>query len=110
MGRGFWISVIVAFVLIAGGMALLGLPGGIYAIVTAPVAEALRGLPPGSLLDGERAWPMAIWMTMVVPPALPLAVLLRAKLRPDAGWPETTAWVGLGVYLWALIVMLAQTF
>ncbi|MBJ3784757.1 hypothetical protein [Devosia sediminis] len=110
MGRAFWVSVIVAVILIVGGMALLGLPGAIYALVTAPVAEALRGLPQGSLIEGDRAWPMAIWMTMVVPPALPLAVWLRQWLRPEAGWLEATGWVAIGVYLWALAFMLAQTF
>jgi hypothetical protein len=110
MGRGFWISVIVAVILVVGGMALLGLPGAIYALLTAPVVEALRGLPQGSLLVGDNAWPIAILMTLAVPPALPLAVWLRATLRPAAGWLEATGWVALGVYLWALVVMLAQTF
>lgn len=93
-----------------GGLALLGLPGAVYALLTTPAAEVLRGLPAGSLLSGDRAWPLAIVMTLAVPPASPLAVWLVGWLRPGRGWIEATAFVVGGVYLWALAVVLGLSF
>jgi hypothetical protein len=104
------VALIVAAVLMVGGLVVLGIPGAVYASVTAPLAELLRGLPPGSLLTGDRAWPLAIVMTLAVPPALPLAVWLLGWLRPAAGWLEATAWVVGGVYLWALAVVVGLSF
>ncbi|CAN7160664.1 hypothetical protein [Devosia sp. LjRoot3] len=104
------VALIVAAVLMVGGLVVLGIPGAIYAVVTAPVAELLRGLPAGSLLGGDRAWPLAIVMTLAVPPALPLAVWLVGWLRPVAGWIEAAAWVVGGVYLWALAVVVGLSF
>ena len=104
------VALIVAAVLMVGGLVVLGIPGAAYASVTAPLAELLRGLPPGSLLAGDRAWPLAIVMTLAVPPALPLAVWLLGWLRPAAGWLEATAWVVGGVYLWALAVVVGLSF
>jgi thiosulfate reductase cytochrome b subunit len=104
------VALIVAAVLMVGGLVVLGIPGAIYAVVTAPVAELLRGLPAGSLLSGDRAWPLAIVMTLAVPPALPLAVWLVGWLRPAAGWLEAAAWVVGGVYLWALAVVVGLSF
>lgn len=110
MSGGLIAALIVAGVLMVAGLVLLGLPGAIYAVVTAPVAELLRGLPAGSLLTGDRAWPLAIVMTLAVPPALPLAVWLVGWLRPAAGWFEAAAWVVGGVYLWALAVVVGLSF
>ena len=104
------VALIVAAVLMVGGLVVLGIPGAIYAVVTAPVAELLRGLPAGSLLSGDRAWPLAIVMTLAVPPALPLAVWLVGWMRPAAGWVEAAAWVVGGVYLWALAVVVGLSF
>lgn len=104
------VALIVAAVLMVGGLVVLGIPGAIYAVVTAPVAELLRGLPAGSLLSGDRAWPLAIVMTLAVPPALPVAVWLVGWLRPAAGWVEAAAWVVGGVYLWALAVVVGLSF
>lgn len=104
------VALIVAAVLMVGGLVVLGIPGAIYAVVTAPVAELLRGLPAGSLLSGDRAWPLAIVMTLAVPPALPLAVWLVGWLRPAAGWVEAAAWVVGGAYLWALAVVVGLSF
>jgi hypothetical protein len=104
------VALIVAAVLMVGGLVVLGIPGAVYAVVTAPVVELLRGLPAGSLLSGDRAWPLAIVMTLAVPPALPLAVWLVGWLRPAAGWIETAAWVVGGIYLWALAVVVGLSF
>lgn len=103
-------ALVAAGILMVGGLVLLGIPGAVYASLTAPIAEILRGLPPGSLLTGDRAWPLAIVMTLAVPPALPLAVWLVSWLRPAAGWIETAAWVVGGVYLWALAVVVGLSF
>lgn len=110
MPGGLVVALVVAGILMVGGLAILGLPGAIYAVVTAPVAELLRGLPAGSLLSGDRAWPLAIMMTLAVPPALPLAVWMVGWLRPAAGWVEATAWVIGGIYLWALAVVVGLSF
>ncbi|MGV3575907.1 MAG: hypothetical protein ACO1O4_12345 [Devosia sp.] len=104
------VALIVTGILMFGGIALLGIPGALYASVTAPVAELIRGLRPGTLLIGDGAWPIALVMTLAVPPALPLALVLREKVWPDAGWMQATAWVVGGVYLWALAVMLGLSF
>lgn len=103
-------GVAVAALLMVGGMLLLGLPGGIYAELTAPVVELIRGLPQGSLLDDERAWPMAILMALIVPPALPVSMWIIGWVRPRAGGLEGTAWVLAGIYLWALAIMFYNSF
>jgi hypothetical protein len=110
MPRHLLAGLIIAILLIVGGYALLGLPGGIYALVTAPIVELIRGLPMGSLLDGERAWPTAILMSMLVPLALPASMFIVHWLRPKAGWLEATMWVAAGCYLWAFGVLLWTSF
>jgi hypothetical protein len=110
LSRAVGIAALIAIVLMVGGLLLLGLPGGIYAMLAAPVAELIRGLPQGSLLDGDRAWPTAILMSIIVPPALPVGLWIREKLWPEAGWAEAIAWVVAGVYLWALVAMVWASF
>ncbi|MBF0680979.1 MAG: hypothetical protein IR164_18790 [Devosia sp.] len=110
MHRFMLAGVAVAALLMVGGMLLLGLPGGIYAELTAPVVELLRGLPQGSLLDNDRAWPTAILMALIVPPALPVSMWIIGWVRPQAHWLEGTAWVLGGMYLWALAVMFYASF
>lgn len=104
------VVLIVTGILMFGGIALLGVPGAIYASMTAPVAELIRGLRPGTMLIGDGAWPIALVMTLAVPPALPLAIWMVDAVRPRAGWVEAAALVVGGVYLWALAVMVGLSF
>ena len=69
-----------------GGIVLLGLPGAIYGSLADPLVSALLGRSE-PLLSGDAAWPMAILLTIAVPPVIPLTVFVQRRLRPGmTGW------------------------
>ena len=70
-----------------GGIVLLGLPGAIYGSLADPLVSALLGGRSEPLLSGDAAWPMAILLTIAVPPVIPLTVFVQRRLRPGmTGW------------------------
>lgn len=110
MPRGFWPATIVSAILMVGGFAALGLPGALYAMVTAPLVESVRGLAKGSIMAGDGGWLVALAMTLLVPPALPLGVWLTAEFLPAVSRSQTILVMMAGIYLWALAAMLALSF
>jgi hypothetical protein len=90
-------SAIIAAVLLVGGFLTLGIPGAIYAIPAAPVVEVLRGMEFGTLVDGDRAWGMALLLTLLVPVAIPILVWagmvwFRANIWPTLGLTLVGMW------------------
>lgn len=102
------IASIVTVAMIVGGLALLGIPGALYAYGIVPVVEALRGYPPGSLMRGSRAWPTAIYLTIAVPLPLPLLIGLGLWWFEGRGWRTLLAALA-GLWLWGILFTLALT-
>lgn len=105
IGRPVLISAVLsALMFIFGVPLLLGLPGGIFAMLAGPTVEWLRGISIG----GDRAWPIAIAMTWAVPPAIPVIVWLGLTLaqgRRDLA----PVLILVGLWLWSVIVLMALT-
>jgi len=101
--------VAVAALLGIGGMMLLGIPGAIFAALAEPLVEMARGVPPGSLIQGDRAWPAAILMTLAVPPAIPLVHGLVLWRKPAwNAWLQLLA-ILVGTYIWSVIALFAMS-
>lgn len=109
MSRALIIALVSAAVLMVGGIALLGLPGAIYGTLADPVVTALRGLPE-PVLTGDRAWPMAILLTLVVPPVIPLTVFAQRRLRSGMAWWGVVLLILATMYLSIVAVMFAFSF
>ena len=96
---------IAALVMTLGVVPLMGLPGALVCGLAEPAARRILGLPPDVLLKGDRAWPAALYMTLLWPPGLPA---LDAPLRlaaPDAPWPWMVVALALGLYVWAVVLL-----
>ncbi len=100
----------VAALLEIGGMMLLGIPGAIYAGLAEILVAPLRGVPIGSIVSGDRAWPAAILMTLAVPPAIPVVHLVVRWLKPEwNAWLQVLAMM-IGTYVWSVIVLFVLSF
>jgi hypothetical protein len=98
----------VAALLVVGGMMLLGIPGALFAVLAEIVVAPLKGMPIGSIVSGDRAWPAAIMMTLVVPPAIPVVHgLVRWRKPAWNAWPQLLSIV-VGTYLWSVIALLVM--
>ena len=109
MSRALIIALVSAAVLMVGGIVLLGLPGAVYGTLADPLVTALRGLPE-PVLTGDRAWPMAILLTLAVPPVIPLTVFVQRRLRPDMAWWGVLLLILATMYASAVAVMFAFSF
>jgi len=98
----------LAVVLILLGLMTLGLTGGLIADLVAPVVEHLRGLPRGTLLAGDRAWPTSLLLSFVAPLAIPFAIFAGLKLFSGNIWPSLVV-TALAVWLWSILVLLAMS-
>lgn len=100
---------VVALVLMVAGLFLLmGLPGAIYGSLAVWLVELLRGFPLGSVFQGDRAWPLFILLTLLVPPALPLGLWLGLRWFAGRLWPALALALA-AVWLWTVIVLLVLT-
>lgn len=98
-------AVVISVVLLVGGLMLLGLPGALYAIPAAPVVELFLGRPFGTLLEGDRAWGMAILLTLVVPPVIPLLIWFAMwRFTANIWWALLITLAG--VWLWSIAWLL----
>ncbi len=109
MSRALIIALVSAAVLMVGGIVLLGLPGAVYGTLADPVVSAIRGLPE-PVLTGDRAWPMAILLTLAVPPVIPLTVLVQRRLRPGMAWWGVLLLILATMYLSTVAIMFAFSF
>jgi hypothetical protein len=74
---------IAAVLLVGINMMLLGLPGALFLEpVEGLFASFGRKLPPDS------AWPMAIYVSMLMPIGFLLAIMVAARARPQASTAE----------------------
>lgn len=105
-----FLFVLLAVGLMVGGTMILGIPGALVAGVTAPVVEVIRGYRPGLLTGGDRAWGVALLMTMIFPPGIPLSFWLSRMI-----WPQLNHWlralaIVAGTWVWSLLALTAATF
>jgi hypothetical protein len=98
-------AIIIAAVLLVGGFLTLGIPGAIYAIPAAPVVELILQRPFGSLFDGDRAWGMAILLTLCVPPIIPLLIWFGLwRFNANIWWALLITLVGM--WIWSIALLL----
>lgn len=98
-------AVVISVVLFAGGLMLLGIPGALYAIPAAPVVELILGRPFGTLLQGDRAWGMALLLTLVVPPVIPLLLWFGLwRFNANIWWALLITLAG--IWLWSIAWLL----
>jgi hypothetical protein len=84
---------------------LLGITGGVFALLAEYLVAPLKGKAVGEILSGDRAWPTAILMTLVVPPVIPVLHWLAIRFKPAwKGWLQALAIAG-GTYLWSVITL-----
>ncbi len=109
MVRPIWVSLIIAAILMVGGLLLLGIPGAIIGALADPIVQLVRGLP-GPLMDGDRAWPLAILLTLAVPPAIPVTVLAQRIWRPAMPFWQLTLLALAVLYIWTVVLMFILSF
>jgi hypothetical protein len=102
--------VLLAIGLMVGGMMMLGVPGALVAGVTAPIIEMLRGFKPGFLTNGDRALGVALLVTMIFPPGIPISYWISTLI-----WPKINEWlralvIVAGTWVWSLLALLVMTF
>ena len=105
-----FLFVLLAAALMFGGMMILGIPGALVAGVTAPLVEILRGFKPGLLTSGDRALGVALLVTMIFPPGIPLSYWLSTL-----AWPKPNPWfravvIIVGTWVWSVLALLVMTF
>ena len=88
MRRVKWAE-IAAVLMVGLNMMLLGLPGGLF---VEPVANVFASF--GRKLPSDSYWPVAIYVSMLMPIGFLLATMRAAHLRPQA----SNAWL----ILWGL--------
>ena len=98
-------AIIIAAVLLVGGVVTLGIPGAIYAIPAAPVVELILQRPFGTLLSGDRAWGMALLLTLCVPPIIPLLIWFGLwRFNANIWWSLLIALIGMWIRSIALLL------
>jgi hypothetical protein len=102
-------AIIIAAVLLVGGFLTLGIPGAIYAIPAAPIVELILQRPFGSLFDGDRAWGMAILLTLCVPLIIPLLIWFGLwRFNANIWWALLITLVGM--WIWSIALLLWVSF
>jgi hypothetical protein len=98
-------AIIIAAVLLVGGVVTLGIPGAIYTIPAAPVVELILQRPFGTLLSGDRAWGMALLLTLCVPPIIPLLIWFGLwRFNANIWWSLLIALIGMWIRSIALLL------
>lgn len=89
--RNFWIGLAIAagtaVVLVALGMMLMGLPGGILIALFGLFYSVFTGTDPQQVIPADAAWPFAIFVTILYPPFIVpayVAAFLPAWKLPTA--------------------------
>jgi hypothetical protein len=103
------VSAIVAGVLMVGGFFMLGIPGALYAGLAEIVVAPMLGQPIGSLTDGDRALGIALLMTLIVPPILPVAQLGLMLANRSAHWSIQVLVALAALYIWSCAIVLYIT-
>ncbi len=107
MQRVKWAE-IAAVLLVGVNMMLLGLPGALF---VEPVAGLFASF--GRRLPPDSSWPVAIYVSMLMPIGFLLAIMRAAKLRPQAATAELILWglLGLAVagFVFSLLLIAIST-
>lgn len=95
----------VAAVLLVGlNLMLLGLPGALF---VDPVAAILSAT--GRRIDADAYWPVAIYVSGLMPIGFLLAIMRAARLRPHASTGALALWGLVGAvvagFVFALIIL-----
>lgn len=102
-------AIIISAVLVVGGFLTLGIPGVIYGIPAAPVVELILGRPFGTLFEGDRAWGMALLLTLCVPPIIPLLIWFGLwRFNANIWWALLVNFIGM--WLWSIALLLWVSF
>lgn len=89
-----------------GGILLVGLPGAVVFALSWPFQLMLFGRDFWSRLHSDKAWPLALQVTLLWPLALwPAHWAVYTHLAHLTRWGKIGAYVGL-LYLWGVIVSL----
>ena len=103
------VAIIISAVLLVGGFLMLGITGALFAIPAAPVVELILGRPFGSLFHGDRAWGMALLLTLLVPPVIPLFLWFGLwRFNANIWWALLITLIG--IWLWSIAVLLWVSF
>jgi hypothetical protein len=95
-------SLVAAVVLLAAGLLLLGLPGAFIL----GVVNGLFGGPSGfAAFKGDRAWPAAIFVTILMPIGVILSAVALAIISPDAKAGRSFLWGLLGYILAGVVAV-----
>jgi hypothetical protein len=98
-------AIIIAAVLLVGGVVTPCIPGAIYAIPAAPVVELILQRPFGTLLSGDRAWGMALLLTLCVPPII-LLLIWFGLWRFNANIWRALLITLIGMWIWSIALLL----
>lgn len=89
-----------------GGVILVGLPGAAVFALSTPFVALAYGADFWTRLHGDKAWPMAILITLVFPLALgPAHWAVYTHLDHLTRWGKIGAYAA-ALYLWGVIVAL----
>ena len=64
------ILIVITIVCIIGGFVLLGLPGAVVVEISKPFLALFLGPEALNLTQGDSAWPFALIVTVIWPPAI----------------------------------------
>lgn len=103
MGRisGMRWALLAMIVTLGIGIATLGLLGALLFILCAPVLWALFGWDALDVLPPDSMWPIAIYITLLWPPSIPVAYLLVTRFLPPSRRIRKIASFMIVLMLWA---------
>ena len=96
----------IAGMLVVAGLLLLGLPGGFILDVVNRLFGGPNGLP---AFKGDRAWPAAIVVTVLMPIGVILSAIGLAVLSPDAKAGRSFLWGLLGYIVVGVVAVTVLT-
>lgn len=85
-----------------GCIPLMGLPGALALACIQPVLGLLGVASLDNL--GDRAWPAALFLTLLIPPSLPVGFAIARNLVPASWHLPTWLVVAVVMYVWSCAV------
>lgn len=101
-----WSGILTTFLIILGGLLLMGLPGALILTLTQPALSLILGKPAFRTLPGDNYWPFALALSVLFPlmivPGYGLCVALLGQSAPYIKWGIYI----FSLYLWAVLLAL----